>query len=67
MPTYASFAALLLLCAVLTVPVVSQEKAEEMPSDEIAVQDAVKQRNGVWKMIGHQADNYPVWVDIVDR
>ena len=22
---------------------------------------------GEWKMIGHQADNYPVWVDVVDR
>jgi len=169
MPTYAFFAASLLLCVVLTVPVVSQEKAEEMPSDEKAVQDAVEQwfvalnamfagdpqpfaelyshaedvtymgaegtyrigweatyddwktqaekslggevhgeeihvivegamatathftegtvktadgkmidqrvretsvfrkKNGTWKMIGHQADNYPVWVDIVDR
>ncbi|MEM9223700.1 MAG: DUF4440 domain-containing protein [Pseudomonadota bacterium] len=26
-----------------------------------------RKENGAWKMIGHQADNYPVWVDVVDR
>lgn len=26
-----------------------------------------RKEDGVWKMIGHHADNYPVWVDVVDR
>jgi len=26
-----------------------------------------RKEDGVWKMVGHQADNYPVWVDVVDR
>jgi len=26
-----------------------------------------RKEDGVWKMIGHQADNYPVWVKIVDQ
>lgn len=25
-----------------------------------------RKEDGVWKMIGHQADNYPVWVKVVD-
>jgi len=27
----------------------------------------LRKEDGVWKMIGHQADNYPVWINIVDR
>jgi uncharacterized protein (TIGR02246 family) len=26
-----------------------------------------RKEDGAWKMIGHQADNYPVWINIVDR
>jgi len=26
-----------------------------------------RKEEGAWKMIGHQADNYPVWISIVDR
>jgi ketosteroid isomerase-like protein len=26
-----------------------------------------RKENGEWKMIGHQADSYPVWTDVVDR
>jgi uncharacterized protein (TIGR02246 family) len=26
-----------------------------------------RKENGKWKMIGHQADNYPVWINIVDQ
>jgi ketosteroid isomerase-like protein len=26
-----------------------------------------RKEDGGWKMIGHQADNYPVWIDVVDR
>jgi uncharacterized protein (TIGR02246 family) len=26
-----------------------------------------RKEDGVWKMIGHQADNYPVWIDVIDR
>lgn len=25
-----------------------------------------RKEDGAWKMIGHQADNYPVWVKVVD-
>jgi uncharacterized protein (TIGR02246 family) len=169
MPTYPSFAAALILCAGLTIPAASQEKADETTPDEKAVHEAVahwfvalnamfegdpepfaelyshaddvtymsaegtyrvgwtatyadwkdqaakslggevhgeevhvvvegtmatathftrgtvktpdgktidqrvretsvfRKEDGAWKMIGHQADNYPVWVDVVDR
>ena len=26
-----------------------------------------RKEDGAWKMIGHQADNYPVWIDVVGR
>ena len=26
-----------------------------------------RKENGAWKMIGHQADDYPVWIEVVDR
>jgi uncharacterized protein (TIGR02246 family) len=26
-----------------------------------------RKEDGAWKMIGHQADNYPVWVDVVNQ
>jgi len=26
-----------------------------------------RKEDGAWKMVGHQADNYPVWIDVVDR
>ena len=26
-----------------------------------------RKENGVWKIIGHQADNNPVWVKVVDK
>jgi uncharacterized protein (TIGR02246 family) len=44
------------------------ETAEGKTIDQQVRETSVfRKEDGAWKMIGHQADNYPVWVNVVDQ